>query len=373
MLILISAFFLFSFLLSQRHRSIPVVLLAVTPFAAIYVPYAGRNIRAETLITFLLIMLLAIRFLAPGRGFKFHHTKLNLPLCLFILILTASVVRTYLFPLFPIDPETRLVKSVNGIRLILAYSSFLIVLSYVAANQSERFIQVVVKAIIAFSFITSIAAILLIIDRYMFGRRLYVIFASLDRGWHGWSKMISFQALLLFGLLLEDKSSVRKGWYLLYFIFLFAIVFFMSVRSSIIGLAISCALLLGLRTTRRDKRYFQYFSIVLLLVLGMSVFKNIHSTNYYVNRVQGAVPDILSPGGRDVTRLSNLGTRSQAFENTMYLLSNEFQTMIFGGGYYGFSFLTESIIGMEWGGMAHNSFLQIIGDQGIVGFAGAFP
>lgn len=366
-----------------------VVALLLLPFAAIYIPISGRNVRAETItILSLLIVILADKVLTHRR---FVHTKLNKILLTFIAILTISVIRVYFFPIFSLDAETRLVCAVNGIRLILAYSSFFIVLNYVDAIRSKHLLEIAVKAIIVASFITSIVAILLILNIYAYLHSslssseliykvqysgavhgffgfLYACFVSPDRGWHVWSKTIAFQAFLLFGLFLVTKSRRLKILYLLYFIFLSTIIFFLSIRSTIVGLIISCAIITSLQRKDRFQRYLSFAVIALVLLVSVSALNTLNTTNYYIQRVQNVVPDVLGQE-LDITKLSNIGTRVYAFENTKYLLQNNFRTMIFGGGYHGFSFLTENIIGMEWATHAHNSFLQIIGDQGIIGFA----
>ncbi len=360
------------------HRLFLLKIVTILFFCQVWFETAGFTIRAEDVLCLLLLAGWLLPQILRWR-LRYFSSPLGGPMLLWSSVLMLGVFITLTQP---VGAEVKKDALVNGIRLISALSLFFIMYNNPAGAQEKA--RWVIRVVVTFSFLTTGVALLQIGYREGWlsiplpasltelkpganrqqGREIFALFIG-DNGTHVWSSMLAIQVLTVFYIArIRHHVMNRVLWYS-YFTLLTAILIRTSVRSSILGLAVS-VVTVELLQSQQSKDFFNRFSkplvivCVCLLLLGSVIF--VPSESYFVERIRQTIPEIR--GERVVfNRLSHIHGRFEYASTALELFG---RSPVIGNGFWSFGVLSEQYAG-EAIVHAHNSYMQTLAELGLVG------
>lgn len=357
-----------------------MAILVCLLYVQVWPDIGGFTVRMEDILMIAMWAAVLSRGCLTGR-LHFRRDPLDGPILSCILALAVGVVASLAWPY---DSETHKDAIVNGTRLILACSVFLLVRLWPGSARQKWWLFV--RAVLGVSVLTTIVSLAqiaywdgwlpLTLPSWLIefkpganttrGREIFALFVG-DTGAHTWAGMLALQALLVWLLAWHVRLRGQRIALLVYFVILALILVRISVRNSIVGLALAALSLVILKPVRyRRPAEFPVRSLLLLLlamVLLMAVL-TIAPESYFVERVLQAIPR-LEDGRLVVSRGSNIyGRIDYAIAAWRMFCAHP----LLGVGFYGYQpqsvkYLGDSVV------HAHNSYLQTMAELGVLGFS----
>lgn len=359
---------------------LPMALLVMLYFCQVWWEVAGFTVRSEDVLILLICGGIALRTLAVGK-LRYYRHALNRPLLLWCGVLLFGVTLTLLSPF---DSVTKKDALINGFRLVLAFSMFYVMYNYPAAARSKM--RVIISVVLGFSVITTFVSLLQIghWDGWLPfslpplltekapgantqpGREIFGLFVG-DTSAHAWAAMLALQALTVFVWARRSRQISKKWLGLGYCGVLVLILLRMAVRNSFFGLFAALGGIGLLRSTKsryplnRLLKPLMFVSAIALLVLGLLFLA---PDTYYVERARAAIPKV--EDGRIVAkRASSIYGRLDYYRVAWQMFQD---SPLVGHGFYSYQALSGSY-GRETV-HAHNSYLQVLAESGIIGAIG---
>lgn len=356
-------------------------------FCQLWLDVAGFTVRAQDILT---IVLLGIVFLVPAvLSLKITYLpgSLNWPIFLWGVAICFGVIITLIKPYSAVLKKDALV---NAVRLILALSSFYLFYNYPISSRTK--VRLVTRVIIVFSFLTTLVSLLQIgywdgwsplplpssltslaeganIQR---GREIFGLFLG-DTGAHTWAGMLAMQALTVWLVAQKIRNQVMRIGAYGYFGILCLILLRVSVRNSILGIAIvivGITLISSHYSRYLFNRFFWPTLTVLAVIAGVIFLMIIAPDSYFVERVRQILPQ-WERGSLVISRQSNIYGRLSFAEMALGMFRS---SPLIGNGFYSFRELSASwspsILGTtRVVDHAHNSYVQVLAELGLFGAA----
>jgi hypothetical protein len=354
---------------------LPIALLVMLYFCQVWWEVAGFTIRSEDILILVLWGVIALRTLAVGK-LRYSRHPLNLPLLLWCGVLLFGVGLTLMSPF---DSVTKKDALVNGVRLVLAFSTFYLVYTHPASARSKM--RVIIGVVIGFSVITTLVSLLqigywdgwlpfslpaLLTEKapganMQPGREIFGLFVG-DTSGHAWSGMLALQALLVFLYARHSRNPVRRwaGWG--YFGLLTLILLRTAVRNSLLGLFVAIVGLNILRSRHPVKLLLKVTLLAMLAAGLMVAVAYLQSDNYFVRRALAVVPRFVD-GKLVVDRASSIYGRLDYYALALRLFS---QRPLTGYGFYSYQALSGRYLPRPTV-HAHNSYFQTLAELGMIG------
>ncbi|MBI1184595.1 hypothetical protein GC194_10005 [bacterium] len=307
---------------------------------------------------------------------KSHRFKWSIILLMTILLGSAISTKIHHYP-------GQVVKDsiLNAIRIILALSTFFITLHF--AKKITVLPQLISKTLRWVSFPALLICLLQTVywdiskslplpsflttlnhdANQTAGREIFGMYWS-DTSAHGWSAILAIIGLYYFAMAKTIKG--RRVVYALLSLLCFILLIRISVRASILGYAFACigTYIIESWKVMNKKRFFMQIAILFIVALPIYLFIiNYSGQNYFILRVQDSVPSF--KGGQvAIDRGSNIVGRLYFWLFAIGLFQ---QHPLFGSGFYSYEHLSaaSSLFPAQH---AHNSYLNILGELGIIGF-----
>lgn len=365
-----------SILLGRKWWSLRLIIALL--FVQIWHDIAGFTLRLEDLLWLMMIGWWLFYSVRSG-VFHYYRSRLNLPILFWMAAIGLGILVSFTHELPPIAQKDALV---NGVRLILAVSSFFVIYNHPLAV--ERKIQYLFSTILIVSFVTTFIALLQIIywegwlpfslPAFLItfkeganmdpGREIFALFIG-NSGTHTWSSMLAMQAICVWLIAQGQKRPIlRLGGYV-YFLVLGLILVRTSVRTSILGLGLSIFTIVLLQGIRSQFPFNRVIKPVLLLtgITLIVVFVLVLAPqSYFLDRISQTIPQ-LSSKGVVINRASNIYGRLEYSANAFRI----FLAYPFAGGGFGSYQTLSGTIGTISIIHAHNSFSQTFAELGLIG------
>jgi O-antigen ligase len=375
--------------ISTKKYSLKILLLflvIISLFSQLWADAFGFTIRLQDI---LIILLLVYVFFFPALlnlKLIYHRSALNIPLLVWAGVLFFGALISTLHP-YSLGLKQNAV--VNSFRLIFSISLFFIV-GNIRMNIAT-FTSYLKKWIIGLSIITTIVCILQIgyWDGWLpfsippilttlaeganstRGREIFGLFIG-DTGSHAWSSMLAMQALIVWLTAQQDKNAISKIILYGYFALLGIVLIRISVRNSILGLAIAIISLILIKSWKSRfmlNRLIKPAFLIAMVTGGIILLFLIAPDTYFIERVRQIIPQ-WQDGRLIISRQSNIFGRFWYAEMSLRMFA---ENPIIGKGFYSFRELSPIFSQIVIGdnrvvNNAHNAFLQVLAELGLVGF-----
>lgn len=363
--------------LLRKYSLWAIFFLVALYFCQLWWEVGGETLRSEDIVIVLLLSFWFILSLKERKLFYRPHV-LNIPVLLWVIVIALSVAVT-LFK--PYEPKVKNDAVVNGVRLMLAYATFFIVYNH--PSSSRRKVSLLIRVVIGFSFLTTFISLLQIsywegwlpfsIPRVLIekapgsnmqpGREIFGLFVG-DTSAHAWAGMLSLQAMTVFIAASYSRQKLAKWVGYIYFVLLVIIHLRMAVRNSFFGLFAAILVIRFLTSINSNYKFnrimkpvFMVF-VIFIVVVG---FISLAPPTYYVQRAKAAIPR-LEGGEIEISRASSIYSRLDFYETAARMFR---ESPIYGHGF--FSYQTVSPLYGRGSIHAHNGFMQIFAETGLVG------
>lgn len=354
-------------------------LITVLFFCQVWMEVGGFTVRAEDVLI-LGAWLMALLSTLLRQRLVYRTFTLSWPLLAWMAVLLVGALVTFLRPL-PTDIKKDGV--VNAVRLILALSTFFLMLNHSADPWVKM--RATLKTVIGFSFITTLVCIAQIAywDGWVnlplpetltqlregaddeAGREIFGLFLG-NSGTHIWAGMLAVQALAVLSVgRVTTNKAVRYGLYF-YFVVLALIIVRTSVRNSILGLGVAVFVLFVVRALKSKYAANRLPKILLVALASLAVVIGLFQVapdSYFVERIRRAIPQVQD--GRIVIHPgSNLFGRIEFAQIALDLFAEQ---PIVGQGFFAYATLARerTIFPVVH---AHNSYFQALAELGLIGF-----
>ncbi|MCP4541873.1 MAG: O-antigen ligase family protein [Chloroflexi bacterium] len=355
----------------------PIFLLILLYFCQVWWEVGGVTVRAEDILSIaLLFNMLLPSFLRLK--LRYRRSLLNGPILLWMVAIAFSVLVTIVQPF---DSVTKKDALVNGVRVVLAFSTFFIMYNHPAPARAK--IETILQATIWFSFITTAVSLLqigywdgwlpvslpaMLIEQapganVEKGREIFALFIG-DTGTHTWSGMLAFQALTVFLYARIAKNSLKRWSWFGYFGLLTLILLRTAVRNSLLGLLVAIACLSFLKSRYLVNRVLKFVFLVLLGATLMLTVVYLNPDNYFVQRALAMIPQI-DDGQIVVSRASHFMGRIYYAKISLRLFQ---LNPLLGHGFFSYQ-TTSTLVSPNPMVHAHNLYLQILVELGLIGAA----
>jgi len=353
-------------------------------FCQIWLTSGGITIRLEDIVLIFLNFFFFLPLLYKHQ-FKIRAGNLDIAIYSYIVIIFIGIVVTLYNNTF--TDLTHKDALVNGIRLILSFTIFPIIINN--ANFNTEDILRIINVILFFSILTTIISFLQLLywsgiiniglpelfvrvhedANTQKGREIYGLFVG-DGGAHKWASILAIQAIILLNYIKYNSKGIKKIFGYLFLAILLIILVNISVRNAILGLIV--ALLINFFINVRNQDIFKRLYKPIIAMISLSILILIayqYAGSYVINRVLVALPSI-EDGGILIDRASNIFGR---FEYARVAIEIFKDYPLMGAGYYSFSGISHlySITGSDYPHV-HNSILHILCEHGIIGFISFF-
>lgn len=360
-------------------------LVIILLFCQIWFDVAGLTVRLQdVLIGFILARMFLLPALVNLR-ISYFRSKLNAPLLLWCAVIVLGIFVTLAYPYTSVLKKDSVV---NGVRLILAVSLFFIIYNH-RADASTKVIMLQ-RAVVGFSVITTLVSILQIgyWDGWLpfslpsqlttlaegantaRGREIFGLFLG-DTGSHTWAGMLAMQAFAVWLIAQQTRHQLFRSALLVYFGLLVLILVRVSVRNSILGLAmaiVAVGLIRGGYSRYRLNRLIWPTLVIGGAIGGLLLLFIIAPESYFVERIREVIPQ-WQDGRLYISRRSNIYGRIWMARIGLAMFAS---SPFLGLGYYSFR---ES--SLEWSQVivgetqslvhAHNSYIQVMAELGLIG------
>jgi len=368
-----------------RWSAWPLSFLIGVLFLQIWWDVAGFTLRLEDLTRFVFIALVGAAVIVRTRV-NVPLKQLSVGLAMWLSLFVIGVARTALDPEY--GHQTRLNAVVNGSRIILALSGFFIIAWWPSAFKDKHrtvlstiYIMGAVSIVVCCFQIAnwfgvlpfSLPAFLTRLppaiqeravagDLSVVGKMIYGLFLG-ERLAHTASGVLGMLFLVCWVELRFSAASLKAKWGRFGLcIAIWAVLFAMSVRNTLVGLVGAIVVLEFLRVLARK----ELRSISRALAGWMALTGLIVGTLYVApegsilaRRIQVLMPE-WGPQGLSVSGLTNIYGRFEYWGAGLQLLR---EYPLFGSGFSSFEANTGII-------HAHNSYVTTIAEFGLVGIAG---
>lgn len=347
-------------------------------FCQAYVDVAGVTIRSEDVVLVLSVLATMGGLLLRGHLAQIYN-RVGVAFALLMFSTGISVIVTLFQDL---DIITKKDAVVNGIRSTLSF--YLFFAAYHSPAPAEAKLRTILRVTVAFSLLTTTVALLQIahwrgwlpfglppiLTEYgermssAEGREIFGLFVSNNNA-HVWSGMLVMQILAVLAFIVMHKRYLLRIIGVVYALILLYILSRVSVRNSILGLAIA-SIGLGFVSAWHNRlpwnRILKPPLIAAAAALFVSAFLALAPDTYSVERIRQVMP--LFQGGQViVSRGSNIYGRLEYWQIAGKLF---IQRPFLGNGFYSYqelsrAFRQPSIV------HAHNSYLHTLAEQGLMG------
>lgn len=353
-------------------------------FCQIWFEVMGVTLRLETVLTFglLCLVLMPSCIHKPLGSFM---TPFTWPVLIWIGIILLGVAFTMTQQL---SPSLKKDAFVNAIRLVLAFSSFFIVLRLPLPPRKK--IIIILGSIVGISFITTAVAIAQIayhdgwfhfsLPKFLVEHK---IGASTSQGReifglnlcntaaHSFASFVAVQAACILYWFGPEKQFYKKWFGICYTLLLFLILIRISVRAATLGTIVGLlcvSLVFPFQQGRNKKRIVWVVVFWAILIYSGILFLNEYAPNsYYIKRITEIIP-YFENKTMHINRGSNIYGR---FLYWQFAFDSFKKFPVFGNGFYSFYFIPSRSF---WAPIshAHNGYLNTLSELGLVGLFAFF-
>lgn len=363
--------------LSWRDRTLLGVVVLF--FWQLWFDVGGVTLRLEDV---LIVLLLAGTLLPMVFTFSWPYlgSALNRPIVAVCAALLIGIAVTWVRPFSGTIKKDALI---NGFRLIFMLCLYFYALQWhdSAENKTRKFL----RTVIGFSFVTT-AVCLLQVAHWAgalpvalpaqlttfargaargVGKEIFGLYLG-NTGTHVWSALLSMQLLTVW---LLGRQQLQRRWRWGSFFYaglLFLLLLRMSVRNSILGVLAALLFAAIFFSGQRQQRILLLGRAVVasvVLLMGLVVVAAYFPESPLVERVVETIPKY-EDGRWIVSRRSNIFGRIEANFIALKLFA---RSPLVGSGFWGFYPLQVALRQSSDSLHAHNAFLQIMAELGLIG------
>ena len=371
--------------LRHRLRGFAVLMIVLSFFWQIWFDIGGITIRLEDLLVLALLAESALPTLFTLR-WEYIETKLNWPVLVAGTTVLISIVVTLLLEYsFTVKKDAL----INGIRLVFALLLYFLVVHH--QSEPDRKAATFLRVVIGFSFITTTVCLLQALSwEYLlpfklpaalttfapgasrgFGKEIFGLYLG-NTGAHLWSALLSMQLLTVWFVGSQQKQKRMRLLSYAYVILLLAILVRISVRNSILGIIVALMFaVVFLSANQKNAQHVIRQAVTirraLVAVIGLVfvsfVVLYLFSDLPAVERILDTIPKFEN-GRWVISRRSNIFGRLEANYMALRIFA---RYPLFGSGFWSFSPMMLKLSLVTDLVHAHNTFLQILAELGLVG------